>query len=155
MNMRPNHDTQIVHASCVAIGNEAVLFSGPSGAGKSDLALRLIDRGAKLVADDQVILTAVEAGIITTAPVEIAGKMEVRSIGIVEVDHVGSIKLSLSVRLTSEPDRFPLDQSTETILNRKIPAIYIDPTEPSAPIKIEMALKQLAKDTDPMSARNL
>src|SRR3546814_9666093 len=49
--------SETLHASCVAIGGRAVLIEGPSGSGKSDLALRLIDRGAKLVADDYTILT--------------------------------------------------------------------------------------------------
>src|SRR3546814_8050780 len=42
-----------IHASCVAAGNGGVLILGNSGQGKSDLALRLIDRGARLVADDR------------------------------------------------------------------------------------------------------
>jgi len=44
----------LVHATAIAIDGRAVLLRGPSGAGKSDLALRLIDAGARLVADDQV-----------------------------------------------------------------------------------------------------
>ena len=42
-----------IHASCVAVRGEGVLILGASGQGKSDLALRLIDRGATLVADDR------------------------------------------------------------------------------------------------------
>ncbi|MFN3389305.1 MAG: HPr kinase/phosphorylase, partial [Allosphingosinicella sp.] len=49
--------SETVHASCVAIGGRAVLIAGRSGSGKSDLALRLIDRGARLVSDDYTILT--------------------------------------------------------------------------------------------------
>ncbi|MBT7294587.1 MAG: serine/threonine protein kinase, partial [Rhodospirillaceae bacterium] len=43
------------HATCIALAGKGVLLRGFSGAGKSDLALRLIDGGAKLVADDQVL----------------------------------------------------------------------------------------------------
>ena len=46
-----------LHASCVAINGQAVLLAGASGTGKSDLALRLIDHGAQLVADDQTELS--------------------------------------------------------------------------------------------------
>ncbi len=46
----------LVHATAIAIEGEAVLLRGPSGAGKSDLGLRLIDDGARLVADDQTLL---------------------------------------------------------------------------------------------------
>lgn len=47
-----------IHASCVAIGAKGVLILGESGAGKSDLALRLMDEGARLVADDRTELYA-------------------------------------------------------------------------------------------------
>ena len=51
----------LVHGTCVELFGLGVLLRGPSGCGKSDLALRLIDDGARLVADDQVVLTE-EAG---------------------------------------------------------------------------------------------
>ena len=44
----------MVHGSAIAIHGKGVLLLGPSGSGKSDLALRLIDRGAKLICDDVV-----------------------------------------------------------------------------------------------------
>ena len=71
----------MVHATCVAIGDRAVLLCGPSGSGKSDLALRLIDGGAQLVADDQVVLRAEGGRIVARAPEALAGRMEVRGIG--------------------------------------------------------------------------
>ncbi|MBA3881078.1 MAG: aldolase, partial [Sphingobium sp.] len=48
--------SETLHVSCVAIGDRAVLIEGRSGAGKSDLALRLIDRGARLVSDDYTLV---------------------------------------------------------------------------------------------------
>jgi serine kinase of HPr protein (carbohydrate metabolism regulator) len=53
----PISQTLLIHATSVAIDGRAVLLRGPSGAGKSDLALRLIDAGARLVSDDQSLLT--------------------------------------------------------------------------------------------------
>ena len=85
----------LVHATCVAFASSdgpaeagrkrlfGVLLRGPSGAGKSDLALRLIDRGWCLVADDQTELKRVENALIATAPATIAGRMEVRGLGLV------------------------------------------------------------------------
>ncbi|TMJ62451.1 MAG: serine/threonine protein kinase [Alphaproteobacteria bacterium] len=67
----------LVHASAIAIDGRAVLLRGPSGAGKSDLALRLIDGGARLVADDQVELRRAGERVLVTAPAAIAGLIEV------------------------------------------------------------------------------
>ena len=65
-----------VHATAVAVGLKGVLLLGPSGSGKSDLALRLIDQGARLVADDQVVLSRNGARLIANAPPALAGKID-------------------------------------------------------------------------------
>ena len=70
--------TETIHASCVALGEQAILLTGPSGSGKSDLALRLLDRGAILVSDDYTVLTANRGRVVATAPATIAGRIEVR-----------------------------------------------------------------------------
>src|SRR5689334_5028662 len=69
----------LVHASCAARGADAVLFLGPPGSGKSDLVLRLLDRGWRLVADDQVRLGP---GLLPEAPPALAGRLEVRGLGL-------------------------------------------------------------------------
>jgi serine kinase of HPr protein (carbohydrate metabolism regulator) len=58
----------MVHGTTVALEGEGVLLRGPSGSGKSDLALRLIDGGARLVADDQTELTRTANGLIARSP---------------------------------------------------------------------------------------
>src|SRR3546814_1639400 len=73
-----------IHASCVAAGNGGVLILGQSGQGKSDLALRLIDRGARLVADDRCDVWHERGRLWCRPPGPLAGKIEVRGIGIVE-----------------------------------------------------------------------
>ena len=65
-------DTLLVHATAVAIDGEAILLRGPSGSGKSDLALRLIDGGAQLVADDQTLLRREGERVLASAPPAIA-----------------------------------------------------------------------------------
>ena len=82
----PRLSAETIHASTVAIGSRAVLITGPSGCGKSDLALRLLDRGFELVSDDQTIVKRDGDRLVATAPPNIAGKLEVRGIGIVEVE---------------------------------------------------------------------
>ena len=80
---------QLVSGSSVAIDGQGVLLTGPSGSGKSDLALRLIDQGALLVADDVSELYGGDAGLFVrfpiAAPAELRGRMEVRGLGIMPV----------------------------------------------------------------------
>src|SRR5690348_6821760 len=78
----PVTNAVLVHGTAVAIDGEAVLLLGPSGAGKSDLALRLIETGAQLVADDQAELRRSGSLILVSAPAAIFGLIEARGIGI-------------------------------------------------------------------------
>src|SRR3546814_17916312 len=73
-----------IHASCVAAGNGGVLILGNSGQGKSDLALRLIDRGARLVADDRCDIWFERGRLWCRPPENLPGKLAVRGIGILE-----------------------------------------------------------------------
>jgi len=81
----PRLSAETLHASTVALDGRAVLISGPSGSGKSDLALRLLDRGFILVSDDQTIVRKDGGHLVAGAPPTIAGKLEVRGIGIVDM----------------------------------------------------------------------
>ncbi|MCE2927825.1 MAG: HPr kinase/phosphatase C-terminal domain-containing protein [Rickettsiales bacterium] len=98
-----------MHASCVAIQNKAVLIFGESGSGKSDLALRLIDRGAVLVADDQVMLRADQNLLIASSPETIAGLIEARGIGLLKLPYLSSIPVVFAVQLVSreQVERMP------------------------------------------------
>ena len=139
----PALSSETIHASCVAIGEIAVLIEGRSGTGKSDLALRLIDRGARLVSDDYTLLTRDTAKRLRARPpANLAGKMEVRGIGIVEIDHVEDIEVRLIVAITEEPPRMPGPGRRRTIAGVNLREIALPALEPSAPIKVEMALQQ-------------
>ncbi|WEK01371.1 MAG: HPr kinase/phosphatase C-terminal domain-containing protein [Candidatus Sphingomonas phytovorans] len=134
--------SQTIHASTVAISGHAVLIQGPSGSGKSDLALRLIDRGGVLVSDDYTVLTPRDGILSASAPATIAGRLEVRGIGIVSVTHVERAPVTLLVRLSTEVERMP-EAESRSIDGIAIPMIAIDPREASAPIKVELALSRL------------
>jgi len=134
--------SETIHASTVAIGGHAVLIEGPSGAGKSDLALRLIDRGAVLVSDDYTILTPAGGLLSASAPTSIAGRIEVRGIGIVSVTHVEQAPVALLVRLSPQVERMP-EAESRSIGGIDLPVIALDPREASAPIKVELALYRL------------
>ena len=99
---------QLVHGTCVAFGAHAALLRGSSGSGKSDLALRFLalpaDGGMapRLVADDQVVVEAQAGGLVVSAPDTLAGKLEVRGLGIMTLPHVTQAKLVLIVDFVAE-----------------------------------------------------
>jgi serine kinase of HPr protein (carbohydrate metabolism regulator) len=135
--------SETLHATSVAIGGRAVLLSGPSGSGKSDLALRLIDRGAALVSDDYTLVKRIDGRLVATAPATIAGRMEVRGLGIVDLPHVGEAPVALLIDLFDTIDRMPLDMRRRAVAGLDVPIVRIVPFEASAPIKVELALKGL------------
>ncbi|HEX8381242.1 MAG TPA: HPr kinase/phosphatase C-terminal domain-containing protein [Allosphingosinicella sp.] len=132
---------EIVHASCVAIGGRAVLLAGRSGAGKSDLALRLIDRGAVLVSDDYTELRRVGDRVRARAPEAIAGKLEVRGIGLVQLPAAAGLPVCLHADLDQTPERLP-ESRTIRLAGLDIPQMALAALEPSAPLKLEYALVQ-------------
>jgi serine kinase of HPr protein (carbohydrate metabolism regulator) len=143
----PRLSAETVHASTVALDGRAVLISGPSGSGKSDLALRLIDRGFSLVSDDQTIVKRDGDRLIATAPPTIAGKIEVRGIGIVQMERSSDVTVSLWVELTSDIQRIPDDSRERPVLGVALPLISIDATTASAPIKVAIALERLRSNS--------
>jgi len=139
----PRLSAETVHASTVALDGRAVLISGPSGSGKSDLALRLLDRGFTLVSDDQTIVRRDGDRLIATAPPTIAGKLEVRGIGIVEMERLDNVPVALIVELTSDIQRLPDDSRERPILGVALPVISIDAMTASAPSKVAVALDRM------------
>lgn len=134
---------ETLHASTVATEGRAVLITGPSGSGKSDLALRLLDRGFTLVSDDQTIVRRDGDRLLATAPPNIAGKLEIRGIGIVDMEHVSDVPVALLVELTSDIQRLPDDSRERPVLGLRLPLISIDAMTASAPSKVALALDRI------------
>ncbi|SFH69014.1 HPr kinase/phosphorylase [Albimonas pacifica] len=132
-----------LHASCVALtpeaeggeaaaGFAAALILGPSGAGKSSLALELISRGARLVADDRCHLRAGPAGLAASAPAAIAGLIEARGVGLIPLHPLAEARVVAAVDLSRpEPERLPplrrlrlLGVDLPLILQPSAPALF-------------------------------
>ena len=133
---------QRVHATCVAYGERGILITGASGMGKSDLALRMISQAivlprrvgsaqravtARLVADDQVILTRAAGRLTARAPAVLAGLIEIRGLGIVEIDSVAEVQVQLVAELVARDtvDRMPPTDQSRLLLGSAVRAIRV------------------------------
>ncbi len=137
----------LVHATCVALpdtndGWSGVLLRGPSGAGKSDLALRLIDGGARLVADDQTELRCVDGVLRACAPESLAGKIEVRGMGILDLPYLDVVSLLLVCDLVAaaQIERHP-DPQFVRIGDVELLLLTLAPFEASAPVKLRLGVE--------------
>jgi serine kinase of HPr protein (carbohydrate metabolism regulator) len=129
-----------VHASCVAVGNKGVLLLGDSGTGKSDLALRLIDDGARLVADDRTDLWTEKGRLLARAPANLAGLIEVRGLGIVRLAYRKQVRIALAVQLGRAGARLPEAQFYTFTDADPVRLMTMDGREASAPAKIRLAI---------------
>jgi serine kinase of HPr protein (carbohydrate metabolism regulator) len=132
-------ENQTIHASCVSIGGRAVLIAGESGSGKSDLSLRLVDRGATLVSDDYTLVVAIAGRLVASPPPTIAGRIEVRGVGLVDMRFEEGVTVCLLVDLDRPPERLP-DGAETDVAGLDLPVIGLSAHEASAPIKVETAL---------------
>lgn len=153
--LTPDHET--IHGTCVAIAGAGVLIAGPPGAGKSDLALRLIDgagcgisgkpKVAKLVSDDQVVVRRLGHKLFASPPASIAGKLEIRGQGIVDLPHVSEVALRLCVNLVPAAgiERMPEPgASRHVILGIVLAQVNIDPSAASAAARVRAAVDALS-----------
>ena len=104
----------ILHASAFAYEGAGCLVLGEAGSGKSSLLAHALLLGAKLIADDQVILSSDGANLIARAPDSLAGIIELYGLGIISHPHVASHPVHLVVALEKgEAERLPEPQQVE------------------------------------------
>lgn len=140
-------ETLNIYATAVALGGAGVLLRGPSGAGKSDLALRLIDAGGVLIADDRVDLIEEAGSLLASPPAAIAGLLEVRGIGIVQFPWATRTPIALVVDLVRPEtiERLP-SPTTTLLLSVRLPSMRLDPWPASAVMKLRLAVNQALLD---------
>jgi len=144
-------EVERVHATAVAVGGRAALIRGPSGSGKSDLAFRCLGLGLSaivvdrvmLVSDDQVLLSREGTSLHASAPAQLRGKLEVRGVGILEVDAVTEANVVLIVDLVREGviERYPDPWPRARILGLEMPQLRLSPFESSSPLKLVAAIQ--------------
>jgi len=149
-------DQVLIHATCVALGEKGILIMGSPGSGKSDLALRLIDfaddgrdvppQPAELVSDDQTLITRRGNRLFASSPATIAGKLEVRGIGVIGVANRKEAALALAVMLmpAAEIERMPAEGAAFELLGVALPQVCIDAAAASAPARLRAALRHMA-----------
>lgn len=92
-----------LHATAVAVDGRGLLILGASGAGKSALALRMIALGARLVADDRVLIEPRDGRLIASAPAGLRGVIEARGVGLLRAEALDEAPLALAVDLDRPP----------------------------------------------------
>ena len=151
MAFHPVGGMHLINATCVALERQGILLRGPSGAGKSDLALRLIESGAGLVADDQLHCRRDGNSLYVSAPRALAGVIEVRGLGPVSMDYLPSVPLRLVVDLITPEfiERVPLP-ATCRLQGIELPLITLAPFEASAPAKLALACRMVVRGEAPL-----
>jgi serine kinase of HPr protein (carbohydrate metabolism regulator) len=138
-----------IHATAVAFPDSGfgVLLRGPSGCGKSDLALRLIEDGAVLIADDRVDVTASNGRLLASPPAALAGLIEARGVGLVRTPFLSGVPVALAADLVaaSAIERLPIPEITQ-LLSISLPLLRLDPWPASAALKLRLAVRQALLD---------
>ena len=142
-----NPDPIKIHGTCVEVDGLGVLLCGPSGCGKSDLALRLIDGGARLVADDYTELSLNNATISARAPETIKDLIEVRGVGVLKIGAALQAELGLVIDLVASDavERLAEDDSVD-LLGLQVPRFRLAPFEASAPAKVRLVVRRVKGD---------
>lgn len=147
--IRPETRAEPLHAGLIALRLDGLwrgaLIEGPSGVGKSDLALRALEAGFRLVADDRVTVFTAGGRLYGKPQQTLAGLLEVRGLGVIDAAALPFCEIAVLIRCVNDPaavERLP-DARTETITGVSVPVFDLWPREPSAPLKIRRMMQSL------------
>lgn len=140
----PSPSRQRLHATAIALGGKGCLLLGPSGSGKSDLALRLLDAGAKLIGDDYVEIARAGKKLTVHALKPLRGHLEVRGVGIVSLAPVRRARSAPLVAIfalvpSGQVERLP-EPASYPLLGVDLPSWKLAPFEQSAVRKLKLLL---------------
>jgi HPr kinase/phosphorylase len=128
-----------LHATCIVLGEAGILIRGPSGSGKSTLARQILDLGAangvfaRLVCDDRVLVARRNGRLVARALPAIAGRLEIRGIGLVACAYEPAAVLRMVVECGEAPARMPEERDLRTdLLGITLPGIAVEPSLDSA-----------------------
>ena len=137
-----------IHASAARVGASGVLIRGIAGSGKSSLLLSLVfgPGDVVLVADDRVIVAANGGRLIAAVPEAIAGRIEVRGVGIIRRPHVSPVPIDLVVDLLplAECPRLPDAAEKRTVIEGiAVPRIFVAVGAVDGPARVRAALADM------------
>jgi len=130
----------VLQATCLALGERAVMIEGPSGSGKSALALALMDRGAVLIGDDGVTLDQRGEQLFASPPPNIAGLVEVRNLGLLRFTTTSNVRVALVIVLDPKAPRFVDAAEPTHRCGVQLPLIRLWPSENPPARKVELSL---------------
>lgn len=142
--------SEVLHATLVARWTggrwRGALLRGASGAGKSTVALRCMTAGFRLIADDRVVAFASGGRVFGKPPRPLAGLLEVRSVGVLDVGEVPHplCAIDLLVDLQPEAERYP-DTAVETVAGLPLPRLALTPADADLPRRLTIALAALQR----------
>lgn len=136
-----NRETIVANVTAVAIGGRALVLEGPPGSGKSSLALALVDRGAILIGDDGITLRHCGNHLTASPPPKIAGKIEVRGVGIVALPQTATAPLALVLALRPGTPRYPFALEQRDYLGLGVPCLPFTAGDAVQALRAEFALE--------------
>ncbi len=137
-----------VHGTLVDVYGVGLMYTGKSGIGKSEVALDLVERGHRLVADDVCKITRTGPDVIIGTGSELLGHhMEIRGVGIIDIEELFGIRairlqkrVEVEVNLTlwsedEDYERLGLEDRMTTIMGVSIPVVRV-PISPGKNITV-------------------